>query len=408
MRRASGLTRGVLTVLVLWLAGCTQEQSSGTVPDDIERFLERHWQQPLPAQGTLPADYTAIEAALGPQACAQCHEAQWEQWRGSLHSHTMGAGIQWQLHLMDQEQGNRCLRCHAPLAEQKALVALQQGWPGVPKSPPPEHVPPDLADQGLVCAACHVRNHQRFGPPANKPVPEPVPHGGFVASAAFEDSRFCATCHQFAADGPRVNGKLQEDTYAQWQASPQAAQQSCQSCHMPDRRHLFRGVHDRDMVLQALQVSLDVQPGARPGEFQARAVMRNTGAGHHFPTYMVPKVDVVLQLVNAAGGARRTLAHRVIGWGVDVALSQELFDTRIPAGGELVVEQAFSSPGAGEWEVELRLDVAPREHYERMFQDSLRHADVLAPEVLALLRQALAEAKATRYEALRLATRLPR
>lgn len=406
MRRVDSLIRGV--VMMLALAGCTQEPSPTAVSDDVEAFLAQHWPQPLPAQGTPPQEYTAIEASLGPQACAQCHQAQWEQWRGSLHSHTMGAGIQWQLHLMGQEQGNRCLRCHAPLAEQKALVAMQQGWPGVPKSAPPAHVPPDLAEQGLVCAACHVRGHRRYGPPALKPAAEPVPHGGFVASRAFEDSRFCATCHQFAADGPRVNGKLQEDTYAQWQASPQAAQQSCQSCHMPERQHLFRGIHDRDMVLRALQITLDASPGTQPGTFEVRAVLRNSGAGHHFPTYMVPKVDVTVQLVNTADGTRRTLARRVIGWGVDVALTRELFDTRIPAGGELVVREEFSAPGAGPWEVELRLDVAPREHYERMFQDSLRHAGVLAPEVLALLRQALAEAAATRYEALRMRTPLPR
>ena len=43
--------------------------------------------------------------------------------------------------LMNQDQGNRCLRCHAPLAEQKALLALELGWPNAPKQPPPDYVP---------------------------------------------------------------------------------------------------------------------------------------------------------------------------------------------------------------------------------------------------------------------------
>jgi hypothetical protein len=175
---------------------------------------------------------------------------------------------------------------------------------------------------------------------------------------------------------------------------------------MPERQHLFRGVHDRDMVLQALDIVLEVLPGARANEAMARAVIRNTGAGHHFPTYMVPKVDVVLTLVDAQG-ARQPIAHRIIGWGVNVALTTEAFDTRIPAGGEFVVTQPFAVPAAGDWRVELRLDVAPREHYERMFRDSLRHAEALSPEVLALLRQALQEAEATRYEAVRLTAQLP-
>lgn len=405
MRRLGLTAISAALALTALLAGCDRAPTPGT-GDAVEAFLARHWAEPIPPQGTPPAGFTAVEAALGVTECAQCHAAQWEQWRGSLHSHTMGPGIQWQLRLMGQEQGNRCLRCHAPLAEQKALVALQQGWPGAPKSAPPDYVPADLADHGLICAACHVRGHQRFGPPANKTVTPPVPHGGFVASAAFEDSRFCATCHQFPPDGPRVNGKLQEDTYAQWQASAHAPQQTCQTCHMPERQHLFRGVHDRATVLQALDIVLEVLPGTRANEATARAVLRNTGAGHHFPTYMVPKVDVVLTLVDARGG-RQPIAHRIIGWGVNVALTAEAYDTRIPAGGEFVVTQPFAAPEGRDWSVELRLDVAPREHYERMFRDSLRHAEALTPEVLALLRQALQEAEATRYEALRLSARLP-
>ncbi|MFO1268111.1 MAG: hypothetical protein U1F67_15855 [Rubrivivax sp.] len=90
-----------------------------------------------------------------------------------------------------------------------------------------------------MCAACHVRGHRRFaaagrgdesgtdididiafdpGAPS-----DPRPHGGFVAAEAFADSRFCAGCHQFLPDGPRVAGKLQEDTVAQWQGSGLAA-----------------------------------------------------------------------------------------------------------------------------------------------------------------------------------------
>jgi len=404
MHCRGGICYWALSALWLMLAACGEKPNMAA--DDTETFLARHWAEPIAAQGIPPTGFTPIEASLAPQDCGQCHQAQWEQWRSSLHSHTMGAGIQWQLRLMSQEQGNKCLRCHAPLAEQKALVAMQQGWPGAPKKAPPAYVPADLADQGLVCAACHVRGHQRFGPPANKPLTEPVPHNGFVASGAFEDSRFCATCHQFPPDGPRVNGKLQEDTYAQWLASPYAEKESCQSCHMPERQHLFRGVHDREMVLKALDVTLEVSPADQTGEAIARAVISNTGAGHHFPTYMVPKVDVILQLVDGKGG-RRPLARRVIGWGVNVALTAESYDTRIPAGGQLVVEQRFSFADAPGWQVELRLNVAPREHYERMFKDSLRQSGVLTPEVVDVLRRALKEAEATRFEAQRLTAELP-
>lgn len=396
------LTRVVILLWTLSLLGCGQEREVKGDTEEIETFLARHWSDPLPSQGKPPGSYSSLEQSLGPQSCAKCHQAQWEQWRGSLHSHTMGPGIQWQLRLMGQEQGNRCLRCHAPLAEQKALVALQQGWPAAPKSAPPAHVPADLADGGLVCAACHVRNHQRFGPPPLKQVEaKTLPHGGFVASKAFEDSRFCATCHQFPEDGPRVNGKLQEDTYAQWRQSPFADKHSCQSCHMPNRQHLFRGVHDPEMVRKALQVTLEILPGSNAGEATARAVVRNSGAGHHFPTYMVPKVDVTLDLVNRQNGMTQLLTQRVIGWDVNVALTGEAFDTRIPAGEAMVITEPFSLPFAGIWDLELRIDVAPREHYERMFKESLSKAGALDAETVALLKLALVEAQSTRFEAMK-------
>ncbi|MFA5627990.1 MAG: multiheme c-type cytochrome [Thiohalomonadaceae bacterium] len=376
--------------------------------DPVATFLARHWADPLPAQGAPPPGYTAIEADLNPEACAQCHEAQWQQWRTSLHAHTMGASIQWQLHLLDQKQGNSCLRCHAPLAEQKALVAIQQDWPAAPTSAIPDYVPDNLAESGLSCAACHVREHQRYGPPAQKEVSaDPLPHGGFTVSTAFADSRFCATCHQFPEDGPRVNGKLQEDTYAQWAASPYKDKQHCQSCHMPERQHLFRGIHDREMVLQALAVEMEFMPGRNENELGVRVVLRNQGAGHHFPTYMVPKVTAVLELLDEQGRRVSELTRYVIGWGVDVRLTEEYFDTRIPAGGERELQVFFRQPAAVGWQLELRLEVVPGEHYERTFKDSLRHASVLEPKVLALLQQALAETQAKRFIALQRRMALP-
>lgn len=393
----------------LVLAGCGGEPDRARSPiDPIDAFLTRHWVDPLPPQGNPPDGFAALEASLAPDDCGGCHAEQYAQWRASLHSHTMSDGIAWQLALMDQGQGNKCLRCHAPLAEQKALVALRHGWPNAPTSAPPSYVPADLADQGLVCAACHVRAHQRFGPPARtERAPVDAPHGGFQPEAAFEDSRFCAFCHQFPETGPRVNGKLQEDTYTQWLASPHASEQTCQSCHMPERRHEFRGIHDPEMVRRALRLALDVDRVASD-RVAARLRVSNTGAGHHFPTYMVPKVTVVFSLVNPQTGAVLDVGRQVIGWQVDVALTQELFDTRIPAGAQRLMTQEFDlSPDMKDWEVEVRLEVAPKEHYERMFTESLAQADRLPDAVVTKLRAALNQARAARFEALRLRAKIP-
>lgn len=389
-------------VPLLALPGCQRQQAAE--PASVEAFLAEHWRDPLPAQGKPPAHFSPVEASLDPQACATCHATQYQDWRGALHSHTMGAGIRWQFELLGQEESNRCLRCHTPLAEQKALIARAQGWSNVPATPPPAYVPETLADSGLNCAACHVRGHRRFGPPARAGAGavKDAPHGGFSAAEAFQDSRFCANCHQFPEDGPRLAGKLREDTYQQWLASDQAGKQSCQGCHMPERKHLWRGIHDPDMLRRGLAVDLKLTR-LDSGAYRAQVEARNQGAGHHLPTYMVPKIDLVLTL-HQAGADPVELARDVIGWKADVAMRQEEFDTRLAAGSARRYAHAFAAPDKPGWHVELSVEVAPREHYERMFRYSLINVS-MSRAASDLLKTAIAEAAASRYTAMRLTAR---
>src|SRR5690554_5354545 len=381
------LPAALAAVIVLVLGYVGVQYYSHTQPS----FVEQHWQKPLAPQGMPPAHFTELEASLSPDACGQCHQQQYSDWQQSLHSKTMTAGLLWQLRLMPQNDANKCLDCHAPLAEQKALVAIEQNWPSAPSGALPSYVSEDLAQQGLVCAACHVRKHQRFGP-------EPLPtteliggeaHNGFSIQPEFSQSKFCAGCHQFPEDGPRTAGKLRENTYQEWLASPYADQGvQCQSCHMPDRKHQWQGIHSPSMVEQALSVQLKQDGG------QITAAVKNTGAGHLFPTYMVPKVDVQLVLVEA--DKETILIQKTIGWQVSVDLETEYFDTRL-APNQSMQLQANLPEYSQDATVELRLKVAPAEHYERSFEQSLGYAAQIEEKALSLLKQAYTEAKAKRY-----------
>lgn len=404
-----------LAIVVVYYAILLTARTTPPAPDyaqtAVEAFLARHWAGPIPPQGQPPSAFRPEESSLAPEACGQCHHRQLEDWRASLHSKTMGPGIRWQFHLMAPADANTCMHCHAPLAEQKALMALEIGWPNAPASPPPAYVPHDLHRRGLVCAACHIRGHVRFGPPARDgrlTGREPgLPHGGFVATPAFQDSQFCAACHQFGEDGPRLNGKLLQNTYEEWRASRYARESiSCQSCHMPERRHLWRGIHDAEMVRSAVTVHLMFSQNTNK-QTEARATIKNSGAGHHLPTYAVPEIRAGLYLVGPLGNPEQELASATIARRTDVGLMHELFDTRLAVDGELEMRGTFSPPVEPGWAVELRLTVAPRAHYERFFEHALASAGQLPPEAVGLLRNALAEAKATRYEALRLRHELP-
>lgn len=424
----------VFSLAAVLLAGCGE--AAKPVPPVAQDFLTRHWVDPLPPHGSPPAGFSALEASLSPDSCGQCHAEQFNAWKTSLHSKAMGPGLLWQLKLMDQDQGNRCVRCHAPLAEQKALLALELGWPNAPKQAPPEYVSADLAHRGLVCAACHVREHRRFGPPArgrvvsggvaadgaqvktataaptsdgtdrstNNPY---APHAGFTIAPAFQDSQFCAYCHQFPEHGPRIAGKLQEDTYQQWLASPYAQEgpgkRTCQNCHMPDRKHQWRGIHDPEMTRSALKVDLKLER-LEGGDYMAVANVQNSGAGHHFPTYMVPKAEVQFVLQHKEG-RQQLLGSHVIGWQVDTGITKEIADTRLAAGESRSYRQKLTAPLGKDWLVALIIRIAPGEHYERIYRDSLERVDQFPTGVEPLLRRALVEAEAGRYPLLRVEAR---
>ena len=120
---------------------------------DQQRFLQRHWRFPLTPQGRPPRTFAPVEASLRPDTCGVCHTAQYADWKDSIHAASMGPGVAGQLvelHRTDPAQARQCYTCHAPLAEQRP------GASGYDAS---------LQPRGIVCAACHVRGWQRFGPP---------------------------------------------------------------------------------------------------------------------------------------------------------------------------------------------------------------------------------------------------
>jgi hypothetical protein len=296
------------------------------------------------------------------------------------------------------EEQHACLRCHAPLAEQAEELAtwIADGHSGaVPVTPAGVPTGP-LFNQGLICAACHLRAWEIHGPPARDGGGKTTgPHGGFTADAAFESSRFCAACHQFEADGFALNGKLLENTFAEWRASPQAAAgQSCQSCHMPDRRHLWRGIHDKDTVLSGVKIGLDGVTTTGP-TLSARLSLTNSGVGHHFPTYVTPRVVMeAVQLDQAGAPIQQTRQERIIARQVSMDLSEELSDTRLAPGESIRLDyRQPRDPQAGF--LRLRIRIEPDRFYRDFYQAMLDNG--WTDKGTELLRRALDAAEASAF-----------
>ncbi len=385
-------------VLLALLAACCERareaSASVSAADGVAQFLETHWRRPLPAQGAAPPDFSPQEAALDPASCGGCHPEQLRDWRGALHAGAMRPGVLGQLMNMqaqDREGHQSCIRCHAPLAEQaESLVAAIAS--------PDEKTAAGLHQQGVVCAACHVRGGQRFGPArrdGSAPRPgDQLPHGGWVADAAFGDSRFCAACHQFDAGGFALNGKMLENTYEEWKASRYAGEgKPCQSCHMPERRHLWRGIHDPEMVRSGITIEL-MAPHVDADAVSAALTLRNTGTGHHFPSYVTPRVIVEMVQQDAAGrelaGSRR---EYVIARQVPLDLSREIADTRVPAGARAALDYRAAREAHATTLV-YRVQVEPDAFYTGLYRSLVADG---AGRGEALIRQALADSLASRY-----------
>src|SRR3989442_365384 len=357
----------------LLVAGCAAG-ALGTRAESVESFVARHWRVPLAAQGPPPARFTPLEASLAPEACGTCHPAQLADWRTSTHAAAMGPGVAGQLaELLVREPAAAlaCQNCHAPLAEQAPLV------PG-----PPARTPASaraLRARGPPCGACPARGQERLGPPrrAGSPAPaaprETLPQGGVPRPPAYLASEFCRGCHQFGPDGYALNGTLLENTYAEWKASRfAAAGVQCQDCHMPDRRHLWRGIHDPDMVRGGLTITLDDAPPRVQGGVAARLVVENSAVGHRVPTYVTPLVLLRAELVDAAGLALAgTRVERRIGREVTLDLEREVSDTRLAPGerAELAYARRLQ---AGAVAARFSVGVYPDAFYTAFFEALLR------------------------------------
>jgi hypothetical protein len=347
--------------------------SAALAAEPVADFVRRHWKAPLARQGPTPKGWSALEASLAPKDCGTCHPVQYGDWRTSVHAAAMGPGIAGQLDEMaasDPAAAQECYVCHAPLAEQAPATRSRAGLVSN------QAFDAGLRREGVVCAACHVRGHQRFGPPRRdgslaSATPRPrLPHRGVTRTPAFLSSEFCRDCHQFKPDGFAVNGKLLQNTYEEWKASPFARQGvQCQDCHMPDRRHLWRGIHDEAMVRSGLDIRLtpEVARLDTGGEFALTLEVRNTGVGHAFPTYVTPRVVLRGEVLEADGqivaGSRQ---ETVIAREVTVDLEREAFDTRLFPGQSAVLIYRYRGDRPG-LRARLSVVVYPDEFYTRFF-----------------------------------------
>ena len=98
---------------------------------------------------------------------------------------------------------------------------------------------------------------------------------------------------------------------------------------MPERRHLWRGIHDPTMVRSGLDI-VAAGPTIVGEKVDAELTIGNRGIGHAFPTYVTPQVVVEVGQEDRQGRSiPSTVEQHPIGRDVSLDLAMENADTRL-------------------------------------------------------------------------------
>ncbi len=378
---------------------------------EAEDFFKRYWHKPIALQGVPPPAYTEKEASLRPEACGGCHPTQYADWKNSLHSRAMGPGPWGQIVDFTRnspEDAILCMTCHAPLSEQMPLMAKAADGDKTSYANNP-HFDPQLQLNGITCAACHVRQHRRFGPPKSEEAsaakyPASMPnHAGVQRTPYFERAEFCKGCHQFDPENSLLlNGKPLQDTYREWKNSIWGkGEASCQECHMPQRRHLWKGIHDAEWVRGGVRVEAQIKkaPSRLGDPLELWVGVTNAAVGHKFPTYTTPKVFVRAALLDSRGKALSgTEREKIIGWDARFEGGEwkEYFDTRIPPGEQFQETFRWTLPPEAK-KIRAWVEVHPDHFYHVHFYPAFLKNQDLTQQGRKLIEKALRDSGRTSY-----------
>lgn len=329
-------------------------------------FIEEHWNL---TYGNPPY--------IQPELCGHCHPVQWNAYKNSRHSKSMSSGFVWQLFAMNNQERIQCYNCHSYglLSSEINLTNYK-----------------NLNNYSIQCSTCHIREktgiRKFFGPPLSKEITfneyHSIPHSLEIRKE-FEDEKFCIHCHTTPNNGQKVNNKLLMNIYEDWKNSPFSKEnnyKTCQNCHMPQREHSWKGIFDKEFVLDHINIQWD------PNNKNLKIF--NNKIGHKFPAYSVPRIQIILK-----NGLNEILLKE-IGWKLDIFLKKEEEDSRIPSGNYFEYTLPRDTLKNIKSNTYLQIYIHPSYHYEKSFEYTLENL-ILTEIEKELIKIAIKESKDSRY-----------
>jgi nitrate/TMAO reductase-like tetraheme cytochrome c subunit len=289
------MARKFIIILILSLVVAGLSFLNLLSSDPVTGFTNK-WEVAVPQQ-EIPEGLISLSS----KECGSCHESHYDEWQNSTHAMAW-KDPQFQAEMAKESSPYMCINCHIPLQNQQEYVVT--GLIDNDVYQPVSHKNPlfdqELQQEGINCAACHVRDGAVIG----TTVSNMAPHKS-IANKEFLSEQLCISCHNVVAE---ITAELvcSFETGDEWAAGPYFESKNCISCHMPQinrpitkdsiakpgTMHYFMGSgiakHDTLNVerLDGLEFSfMGIMPDYNVDDSIALGVVvTNKFAGHKVPT----------------------------------------------------------------------------------------------------------------------------
>ena len=216
----------VFTLSLIALPGCDDPSP----PDSVsvqDMFPGESWALPMENMGPLQGS-----PGITARDCGSRHTEHYREWSQSTHAHAL-SDLQFQSELSKPSSPQwLCLNCHIPVGNQRKEIvrSVESGDLLKPIAEPNPHFDPQMREEGVTCATCHLRNQDGktvvIGPLGTGRAPHPV----VVNRKALQNR--CLDCHN-------VNYKVSSSLVCFFNTGNELAgsdlsHKACSDCHMPE------------------------------------------------------------------------------------------------------------------------------------------------------------------------------
>lgn len=307
-----------LIIILFLIVKCGGRSDSKIIP------LTKSWEIAIPNQ-EVPEGLTSISS----EQCGVCHQDHYDEWKMSTHSHAW-TDLQFQAELKKETNPFMCINCHIPLQNQQEYIitGLIDGDIYQPVKELNPKFDPALKQEGVNCAACHIRDNAIVGPTGSDLAPHKT-----VKDPTFLSESLCLSCHNTTGI---ISSTLvcTFETGDEWKKGPYFGKKNCINCHMDtisreivpgygnklSHQHYFSGsgIPKLDSLETTILNGLSFSPSpikssySREESVSFNLKVKNEFAGHNVPTGDPERFIIIrLEIRNEIGEIVKEEVNRI-------------------------------------------------------------------------------------------------